>query len=124
MTDCRVETDACKIDLVACQQMKARVPEIAERIIEHCNSTKCFSHIDYETIHAEGYVLDLIDRFRELLFPGYFSKEPVDPANMKYYLGQTVSVLYDRLSEQIVRDGDQLRVQILPQDADRTRVNR
>jgi serine O-acetyltransferase len=102
MTDCHKEVDACKIDLAACRQMKARVPEIAERIIDHCNNTNCYTHIDYETIHAEGYVVDLIERFRELLFPGYFSHEPVDPANMKYYLGQTVSVLYDRLSEQIV----------------------
>ena len=102
MTDHPVQTDTCKIDLAACQQMKARIPAIAERIIDHCNNTSCFTHIDYETIHAEGYVVDLIERFRELLFPGYFSKEPVDPANMKYYLGQTVSVLYDRLAEQIV----------------------
>ncbi len=102
MTDSYKDADACKIDLVACRQMKARVPEIAEHIIEHCSSTHCFAHIDYETIHAEGYVVDLIDRFRELLFPGYFSKEPVDPANIKYYLGRTVSLLYDRLSEQIV----------------------
>ena len=102
MTDHPVQADTCKIDLAACQQMKSRIPAIAERIIDHCNNTSCFTHIDYETIHAEGYVVDLIDRFRELLFPGYFSKEPVDPANMKYYLGQTVSVLYDRLAEQIV----------------------
>ena len=96
------ESDTCKIDFAACRQMKAKIPEIAERIIEHCRGSKCYSHIDYETIPSEGYVVDLIDRFRELLFPGYFSREPVDPANMKYYLGQTVSLLYDRLSEQIV----------------------
>jgi serine O-acetyltransferase len=101
MTEHSKEADACKIDRVACQQMKSRVPDIAERIIEHCGDSRCYTHIDYETIHAEGYVVDLIDRFRELLFPGYFSTEPVDPANMKYYLGQTVSMLYDRLSEQI-----------------------
>jgi serine O-acetyltransferase len=101
MSEHHKEADACKIDLVACQQMKSKVPAIAERIIEHCSGRQCYAHIDYETIHAEGYVVDLIERFRELLFPGYFSKEPVDPANMKYYLGQTVSLLYDRLAEQI-----------------------
>lgn len=102
MNDCQNEIDACTMDLVACQQMKARVPEIAEKIIAHCDGNECYTHIDYEPIPSEGYVVDLIDKFRELLFPGYFSKDPLDPANMKYSLGQTVSVLYDKLSEQII----------------------
>jgi serine O-acetyltransferase len=102
MSDCLKEVDACTMDLVACQQMKAKVPEIAEKIIEHCDGNECYTHIDYEPIPSEGYVVDLIDKFRELLFPGYFSKDPLDPANMKYSLGQTVSVLYDKLSEQII----------------------
>lgn len=102
MSECRKEIDACTIDLATCQQMKARVPEIAEKIIGHCQDAACYTHIDYEPIPSEGYVVDLIDLFRELLFPGYFSKDPLDPANMKYSLGRTVSVLYDKLSEQII----------------------
>jgi len=98
---CKLETDACKADMATCKQMKARVPEIAEKIIAHCHSDECYTHIDYEPIPAEGFVSDLIDRFREILFPGYFSKNKLDPANMKYSLGQSVSVLYDMLSEQI-----------------------
>ena len=94
--------DECKTDMATCQKMKSRVPEIAEQIIEHCAGAECYTHIDYEPIPSEGYVTDLIDQFRELLFPGYFSKEPLDPANMKYSLGRTVSVLYDNLSEQII----------------------
>jgi serine O-acetyltransferase len=95
-------TDACQDNLDTSQQMKSRVPAVAEAIIAHCQSETCYKHIDYETIAAEGFVADLIDKFRQLLFPGYFAKEPMDPANMKYSLGQTVSVLYDMLSEQIV----------------------
>lgn len=102
MNDYRKEIDPCAMDRVTCQQMKAKVPEIAEKIIEHCQGGECYTHIEYEPIPSEGYVVDLIDEFRELLFPGYFSKDVLDPANMKYSLGQTVSVLYDKLSEQII----------------------
>ncbi len=102
MAECEMELDACKIDAAACQQMKARVPEIAEQIIDHCQGGDCFTHIEYEPIPSEGFVVGLIDKFRNLLFPGYFTREPLDPANMKYNLGQTVSVLYDMLSEQII----------------------
>ncbi|MBR9979431.1 MAG: serine acetyltransferase [Desulfatitalea sp.] len=94
-------TDTCKTDLAASKQMKARVPEIAERIIAHCQEAECYTHIDYEPIPDEGFVADMIDKFREILFPGYFSRGKLDPANMKYSLGQSVSQLYDMLAEQI-----------------------
>ena len=102
MTEIPEMTDVCHDNLDTSQQLKARVPAVAEAIIAHCQSEACYKHIDYETIAAEGFVADLIDKFRQLLFPGYFAKEPMDPANMKYSLGQTVSILYDMLSEQIV----------------------
>jgi serine O-acetyltransferase len=98
---CLLDMEECKTDVETCRQMKARVPEVAEKIIAHCDSSECYTHIDYEPIPSEGYVSDLIEKFRELLFPGYFSKEKLDPANMKYSLGRTVSVLYDMLAEQI-----------------------
>jgi serine O-acetyltransferase len=98
---CKLETEACKSDVAVCRQMKARVPEIAEKIIAHCNTKECYTHIEYEPIPAEGFVSALIEKFREIVFPGYFSREKLDPANMKYSLGQSVSQLYDRLAEQI-----------------------
>lgn len=94
-------TDTCKTDLAASKRMKAKVPELAERIIDHCRSSECYTHIDYEPIPSEGFVADLIDKFREILFPGYFSRGKLDPANMKYNLGQSISQLYDMLAEQI-----------------------
>ena len=102
MSDRQKEIEACAMDLVTCQQKKTQVPEIAEKIIDHCATNACYSHIDYESIPSEGYVVDLIELFRDLLFPGYFSRDPLDPVNMKYSLGQTVSVLYDKLSELII----------------------
>lgn len=98
---CKLESEACKSDLATCQMMKARVPDIAEKIIAHCDSNECFTHIDYEPLPDEAHVADLIEKFREILFPGYFSRGRLDPANMKYSLGQTISTLYDMLAQQI-----------------------
>lgn len=95
------ETDVCKTDVATGKRMRARVPEIAEQIIAHCQSPECYTHIDYEPIPEEGFVAKLIDKFREILFPGYFTRGKLDPANMKYSLGQSVSVLFDMLAEQI-----------------------
>ena len=38
---------------------------------------------------------------KEILFPGYFSREKIDPVSLKYTMGQAVTALFDMLSEQI-----------------------
>jgi serine O-acetyltransferase len=43
----------------------------------------------------------MIDKFREILFPGYFTRDKIDPVNLKYSMGQAVSQAYDMLSDQI-----------------------
>ena len=91
----------CRIELDDCAQMRSRLPEVAERIIASCSDPESFTHIDHEPLASEGYVVDIIVKLRELLFPGYFSREKLDPVNYRYALGQNVSQVYDRLTEQI-----------------------
>ncbi|NNG02275.1 MAG: serine acetyltransferase [Desulfobacteraceae bacterium] len=92
---------ACRTDAEVSAGIRARLPEIAEQIIKDCIDTDAFSHVEYEPLTTEGYVSEIIDKFREILFPGYYEKEKLDPANLKYGMGQSVSQLYDLLSENI-----------------------
>ncbi len=94
----------CKTDAEVYAHAKAKLPEIAEKIISNCSDKECYTHVDFEPIPSEGYVVDIIDKFRQLLFPGYFTKEKLDPVNLKYNMGQTVSILFDLLSEQITHN--------------------
>lgn len=91
----------CKREADSLSRSKQHLPAIADRIIESCSDSECFTHIDNEPIPSEGYVVEIIDKLREVLFPGYFTRERIDPINLKYYMGQAVSVLFDMLSEQI-----------------------
>ena len=63
---------------------------------------RCFAHVGDEPIHFSTSVKAMIDKFREILFPGYFSREKIDQANLIYSMGQNVSQLYDILSRQII----------------------
>ena len=92
---------ACKIDARALSHYRGKLPEIAEKIIAKCEDDECYNHIDYEPIPSKTSVVDIIQRLREVLFPGYFTREKLDPVNLAYSMGQTVSVLFDQLSEQI-----------------------
>lgn len=91
----------CKTEAESFSHYREKLSEILENIIETSNDSQCFTHIDYEPIPYEGYVVDIINLLREVLFPGYFAREKVDPINLKYKMGQSVSVLFDMLSEQI-----------------------
>lgn len=91
----------CKTDKESLSRYREKLPGIVEHIIENCDDSDCFTHVDHEPIPSEGYVVDIIDKLREILFPGYFARGKVDPVNLKYNIGQSVSVLFDILSEQI-----------------------
>ena len=91
----------CKTEVESLLKYRERLPEIAEEIIQHCDDTTCYTHIDYDPIPSNRSVVDIIDRFKEILFPGYFTRGRIDPANLKYNMGQAVTLLFDSLSEQI-----------------------
>jgi serine O-acetyltransferase len=93
--------DTCKIDFQELSSIKARLPEIAEDIIESCSDQECYTHIDYEPIPSKESVIEILNRLREILFPGYFSRGKIDPVNLKYAVGQSAAALFDMLSEQI-----------------------
>lgn len=96
----RIECE-CKSEVDAHVNFREQLPAIAEEIINSCHEDECFIHIDYEPIPSKEHVVDIIQRFMEILFPGYFNRDKVDPVNLKYYTGQAVTVLFDKLSEQI-----------------------
>ena len=83
-----IADDVCRSEVECHEQARSKLPEIAERIIDHCESSPCYTHIDSEPIPSEGFVADIIDMFRELLFPGYFTREKLDPVNMRYSWGR------------------------------------
>ena len=95
--------ETCKIDVHSLSQIRSQLPQIAEKVIENCNDRECYTHIDYEPIPSKECVVDIIDRLREILFPGYFTREKIDPVNLRYSMGQSVASLFDLLSEQICR---------------------
>ena len=98
-----IKQDNCKIDAHALSQIRSQLQGVAETIIENCAEKECYTHIDYEPIPSKESVVDIIDRLKEILFPGYFSRDKIDPVNLKYSMGQSVASLFDVLAEQICR---------------------
>ncbi|MDZ7831915.1 MAG: serine acetyltransferase [Desulfobacterales bacterium] len=94
---------ACRDEIYSYSRYRSRLNELVDRIASGCDDTRCYSHVDYEQLPSRTAVIEMIHKFREILFPGYFSRAKLDPANLSYHIGQTVSELFDILAEQISR---------------------
>lgn len=99
--DIEEKIEACKIEAESTTNYREQLPEKADKIIEYCDAEECYTHINNEPIPSKESVNEIINMSREILFPGYFTKEKLDPINLKYKMGQSTSVLFDILSDQI-----------------------
>ncbi|HUT72641.1 MAG TPA: serine O-acetyltransferase EpsC [Desulfatiglandales bacterium] len=93
----------CKAGFETRTEFREQLPEVVENIVRSCHEQDCFEHIDAELIPSRESVIGIVFRLREILFPGYFSREKIDAANLRYQIGQSVDSLFESLSEQITR---------------------
>ena len=97
------KTTTCRDEIHHYSKYRSRLNNLVDRIASGCDDARCYSHIDYEQLPSRSTVIEMIHKFREVLFPGYFSRAKLDPANLNYHIGQTVSEIFDMLAEQISR---------------------
>lgn len=93
--------DTCAVDVEALAAYRKRLPLVTRKIIESCSDKERCNHVDYEPIPSRDAVIHIIDKFLEIIFPGYFSQEKLDPVNLDFYIGQTATQLFSLLAEQI-----------------------
>ncbi len=101
MKNLKEELISCKTNNQRILEQRENLPGVIDTIVQSLEDEACFAHIGDEPIHFSTSVQEMIDKFREILFPGYFSREKLDGANLKYSIGQTISQLHDILAEQI-----------------------
>ncbi len=92
---------SCHTDEEILVKYRKKLPEITEKIIENCSKEDCNRHVDYEPVPSKESLINIIDKFFMIIYPGYFNSEKLDPANLNYHLGQNVSQLFSDLAEQI-----------------------
>ncbi len=93
----------CRTESISYTQYRSRLHGIVDRVIEECDEDKCNAHIDYEQLPSKKAVIEILNKLRSVLFPGYFNDEKLDPVNLRYYVGKTIAELFDMLSDQIAR---------------------
>jgi serine O-acetyltransferase len=92
----------CQADVESVIGHREELPKAIKTIIKSMDDKDCFAHVGDDPIHFSTSVKEMINKFRQVLFPGFFSSEKIDKANLVYNIGQNVSQLYDILSEMII----------------------
>ena len=101
MTDQGQNQAKCREDAEGDRKMMARVTGIAEKIVNSCGRARDFIHISQVPGPVEGSAAKLIDLFRQILFPGYFSTETPDADSLRNSLVHRVTELFDLLCKEI-----------------------
>jgi serine O-acetyltransferase len=99
----QIAGQVCKASFDSRTSFRNQIPDVVGSILESCHDGECFEHIDAELIPSREAVIEIINHLRQILFPGYFGKERLDPANLRYQVGRSADVLFELLAEQIRR---------------------
>jgi len=97
------DTGTCKDGAATHSDYRRRLAGVIEAVVDASGREGHYAHIDYEPIPSEDAVVEILEKLREILFPGYFNREKVDPVNLKYQIGQLTSAVFDMLSDQVCR---------------------
>src|SRR5689334_15002214 len=83
------------------KQLNDQLPGFVDAIVESVNAQPHLQHLNRVFLPSRDAIVSAIERLRQLLFPGYFGKQGLTSANVKFRLGELVIELSDILYEQV-----------------------
>ncbi len=60
-------------------------------------------HLEETPLPNENNVIDILDKLRAVIFPGYFGKEYVSMPNVSFYVGELLYEIHQLLSDEIFK---------------------
>jgi serine O-acetyltransferase len=92
-------------------ELNEQLPRVVDAIVKSVIAHPHLQHLNRVYLPSRDAIIDAIERLRQLLYPGYFGKQGLTSANVKFRLGELVIELSDLLYEQVrcaLRYRDQL----------------
>jgi serine O-acetyltransferase len=95
------ETAACRATHDITVKHRLQLPGIIARLVNSSRRPDLFAHVDAELIPSSEKTIEVIQRARRVLFPGYFSGQVLDANGLEYAVGMEVTQLFEGLSQLI-----------------------
>jgi serine O-acetyltransferase len=93
------ETDHVECELPPL--FRQELPEIVSGLVESCQEADTVHHLNLVGLPSRGVVIEIVERLKKVLFPGYFGEHEVDRFNLPYQMGIEINSLFELLSRQI-----------------------
>jgi len=95
------DSEACRLAIEFTSENRHQLPAIINDLVASSRDPQLFAHVDAELIPSEEKVVEIIQRTRRLLFPGYFNRQPLDNSHLEYAVGMEMTRLFEILSGEI-----------------------
>ena len=93
------ETDHVECELPPL--FRHELPEIVSGLVESCQDMDTLHHLNLVGLPSREGVIEIVERLKKVLFPGYFGEHEVDSFNLAYQIGIEINSLFELLSRQI-----------------------
>ena len=84
-------------------RLKARLPEITDQIVATYRPDYGINHLGHCPLPSYDAVVEILEDFRDVLYPGYRRRVGLHAGNITYHVGNLVDGLHDKLMVQIGR---------------------
>ena len=77
------------------------LPTLVDKIMDSYELFGSMDHLEGKDLPSKKVVIEVLEDLFTVLFPGYLGKESVTKANIKYFLGTTLTSIYSRLTDEV-----------------------
>ena len=80
---------------------RQELPALVSELVESCQDPETFHHLDLVGLPSQEAVIELCERLKRILFPGYFGQQELDRITLTYQTGIEIHEIFEILSKQI-----------------------
>lgn len=79
---------------------ETRLPELVDKILQNYGAFGGMDHLEGKDLPSKKVVIEVLEDLFTIFFPGYLGKAEVNKTNIEYFLGNTLSSIQTRLTEE------------------------
>ena len=85
------------------RENKQQLPGLTNQIINTYEDLGTINHLDHIPLPQLDKIIEILNDFKEVLYPGYRRRQGLHGGNISYYVGNLVDRIFNELSTQIAR---------------------
>jgi serine O-acetyltransferase len=80
---------------------ETELPQITEKILKNYEKVGGMDHLEGRDLPSKKIVIEVLEDFFKILFPGYLGEEEITKTNIKFVLNTTLKSVFERLTNEI-----------------------